>query len=135
MAKAEKITDNLFIKDLIRKVHEELLASQEEREQSGIDPLFYVKDMTIEANFIAEKSVEAEGGVSFKFLTVDAQIGGGGKIQAQQVHKITLNLITEPNVEITLSPEKQPSKSTSVKPVKRIKGVYPRVMPKRKKLD
>lgn len=82
------MTDNLFIKELIRRVHDELIESQEEREINGIAPLFTVKDMTIEVNFVAEKSLSAKGGLDFKVVTV----GGNTDIKSQQIHKITLNL-------------------------------------------
>jgi len=88
---SEQITENLFIKELIRKVHDELIESQKEREEKKIDSLFTVKDMTIEVNFIAEKSTKVEGGLDFKVVTV----GGNTDIKSQQIHKITLNLEVE----------------------------------------
>jgi hypothetical protein len=85
-----QISDNLFIKELIRKVHQELIDSQNERESNGMDPLFYVKDLTIEANFIVETEVNGGGGIRFGIVSIN----GGAKYNSHQVHKITLTLST-----------------------------------------
>lgn len=99
------MTENLFIKELIRKVHDELIESQKEREINGIDPLFTVRDMTIEVNFIAEKSLSAKGGLDFKVVT----IGGNTDIKSQQIHKITLNLEVDRSSISKSYPDLKPS--------------------------
>jgi hypothetical protein len=86
-------SDSLFIKDLIRRVHDELIESRNERQQQGIDPIFSVDRLTIEANFIVEEKDVAQGGVKFKLLTFGgADAGAKLEYKQQQVHKITLEL-------------------------------------------
>jgi hypothetical protein len=83
----------LFVKELIRRVHQELKDSKTERERSGEPPIFEVERMTIEVNFVAIESKEAKGGLSFKIITVGGvDLGGGASYQHQQVHKMTLSL-------------------------------------------
>jgi hypothetical protein len=78
----------LFIRELIRRVHRELLESRSEREEEGLEPIFEVQGMTIEVNFVAAESKEAKGGLDFRVITV----GGSRQYDSQQVHKITLTL-------------------------------------------
>jgi hypothetical protein len=92
---------SLFIKDFIRRVHKELLESEEERKKDGMESLFVVDDLTIEVNFIASKTKGVEGGLDFKIVTA----GGARQYQDQQVHKITLHLKT---VESTRDAAKVP---------------------------
>jgi hypothetical protein len=80
----------LFIKELIRQVHNELAESQEERELEGQDALFEVEKLTIEANFIATDSETESGGIDFKLLKYNA----GGSSKNERVHKVTLELTT-----------------------------------------
>ena len=83
----------LFVKELIRRVHQELKDSKTERERSGEPPIFEVERMTIEVNFVAIESKEAKGGLNFKIITVGGvDLGGGASYQHQQVHKMTLSL-------------------------------------------
>jgi hypothetical protein len=93
--------DSLFIKDLIRRVHAELLESRAERERSGEPPIFTVQSLTLEVNFVAEKSKDVKGGLDFKVITVGgANLGGALTYHHQQVHKVTLNLLaTSPGEE------------------------------------
>lgn len=86
---------SLFIKDLIRRVHAELLESRAEREAAGEPPIFTVESLTLEVNFVAEKSKDVKGGLDFKVITVGgANLGGALTYHQQQVHKVTLNLVT-----------------------------------------
>lgn len=83
----------LFVKELIRRVHQELKDSKTERERGGEPPIFEVERMTIEVNFVAIESKEAKGGLNFKIITVGGvDLGGGASYQHQQVHKMTLSL-------------------------------------------
>ncbi|MFG2692572.1 trypco2 family protein [Kitasatospora sp. NPDC048407] len=91
--KAEELESDLFIKSLIRRVHAELIESRAEREESGQEPIFSVTGLTLEVNFVVERSREAKGGIEFKVITVGGlNIGGARGYKQQQVHKITLNL-------------------------------------------
>lgn len=89
--------DSLFVRELIRRVHQELLESREERRQSGMPPIFEVERMEIEVNFVAIDSKEARGGLDFKVITIGgASVGGGKRYESQEVHKITLSLVALP---------------------------------------
>jgi hypothetical protein len=81
--------DSLFVRELIRRVHQELVESRAEREASGSAAIFEVERLTVEVNFVATESKDAQGGLDFKIVT----LGGGMQLQTQQVHKITLNLV------------------------------------------
>lgn len=82
----------LFLKELIEKVQEDLLASFEAREARGDPAIFEVADLTLEVNFVVERSGDLKGGVDFKVLTV----GGSRQVSRQQVHKVTLKLVGVP---------------------------------------
>lgn len=78
----------LFIRELIRRAHAELLQSRDERERAGLPPIFEVQSLTIEVNFVATESREIEGGIDFRVITA----GGQKHFEQQQVHKLTLAL-------------------------------------------
>ena len=85
----------LFIRELIRRVHRELLESRAEREEQGLAPIFEVQGMTIEVNFVATESRDLKGGLDFRVITA----GGSRRYDNQQVHKITLTLAAPVIVE------------------------------------
>jgi hypothetical protein len=98
MKKGFTASRSLFIKDLIRRVHQELLESQKEREECGEVAIFEVEKMTIEVNFVVTDSKEAKGGLDFKIITIGGlDLGGKAEYQQQQVHKIVLSLTALPN--------------------------------------
>jgi hypothetical protein len=88
----ESALDSLFIKELIRRVHEELLASRAERVGADQDPIFEVASLVLEVNFVVTESKEAKGGLDFKIITA----GAGASYDRQQVHKVTLTLAAIP---------------------------------------
>ncbi|MCC7505439.1 MAG: hypothetical protein IT259_09065 [Saprospiraceae bacterium] len=89
----EEISDNLFIKDLIRLIHKELTESQSERVQNNEAPLFEVDSLTIEANFIIKEETKGKVGLSFKLLTFGGfDAGNEDNIAKEKVHKISLTL-------------------------------------------
>jgi len=91
------MSESIFVKDLIRRVHQELLESQQEREKSGEHPIFEVESLTIEVNFVIVQSKEAKGEVGFKLITVaEGDLGGTKSYQQQQIQKITLSLTALP---------------------------------------
>jgi hypothetical protein len=98
MTDLNRVTSSLFIKELIRRVHQELLASRQERLDSGDPPIFAVEQMTIEVNFVATRSTEGGGGLDFKIVTIGgANVGGKRQYHNEQVHKITLSLTASPD--------------------------------------
>ncbi|MEF1330606.1 trypco2 family protein [Vibrio sp. M260121] len=94
----------LFIKELVRQVHNELYESQEERELQGQDALFEVEKLTIEANFIVTDSETESGGIDFKLLKYNA----GGSSKNERVHKVILELVTpsKPSSNVPRSDDK-----------------------------
>ncbi|GEM_PF-2108845 len=78
----------LFIKDLIRRVYDELYESQREREAGGQDPIFQVSTLTLEVNFVVVRGKGLKGGVDFKVITA----GGDKTYEQQQIQKVTLSL-------------------------------------------
>ena len=89
-------SESLFIKDLIRKVHDELIESRTERISSGDPAIFEVEKLTIEVNFVAIVNKDARAGIEFRVITVGGQLGGGKSIQQQQIHRATLELVAIP---------------------------------------
>jgi hypothetical protein len=88
---------SLFIRDLISKVHDELSQSRQDREQRGDPAIFEVEQMTLEVNFVAQRTTEFGGGIDLKIVTVGgAHLGGKYNYQDQQIHKITLTLAAVP---------------------------------------
>jgi hypothetical protein len=86
---------SLFIGELIRRVHKELVDSQMQREAEGLDNLFEVEKLTIEANFVVTQSSEGKGHFDFKVLTFGGVgVDGNNSYKKEQVHKITLVLKT-----------------------------------------
>jgi hypothetical protein len=88
MSDSHPVEDSLFVRELIRRVHQELLESREERQKSGAPAIFQVEGMTIEVNFVAIDTKGVRGGLDFKVITA----GGEKHYENQQVHKITLSL-------------------------------------------
>ena len=96
-APSVEIRQSLFIKDLISKVHDELLQSRQAREQRGDPAIFEVEQMTLEVNFVAQRDSEFNGGIDLKIVTVGgARLGGARHYNNQQIHKITLTLAALP---------------------------------------
>ncbi|HSK74544.1 MAG TPA: trypco2 family protein [Pyrinomonadaceae bacterium] len=90
--------NTLSLKELIRRVQQELVDSQKEREEKGDDALFEVEKLTLEVNFVVTRSNDAKGSLDFKVLTVGGiSLGGGKNYQQQQVHKIILSLKAIPD--------------------------------------
>lgn len=80
--------EDLSLKNLIRAVSNELLASRTERLAAGLPPLFEVQDLTIEVSFVVTESKEGGGGFDLKVLRADANV----KYDKESVHKVTLTL-------------------------------------------
>jgi Trypsin-co-occurring domain 2 len=83
---------SLFIRDLIRRVHDELHESRREREELGQEAIFEVSALTLEVNFIVTEAKDLKGGLDFKVITA----GADKSYQQQQVQKLTLSLTAVP---------------------------------------
>ena len=135
MAKKENnVADKLFIAELIRKVHDELILSQKIRVHEKKAPIFTVKDLTIEVNFVATEVSNKKGGLDFKIITA----GANKEYSTQQIHRIVLNLelnkklvddkenkpIREPIQKATAQKSSRDKSVIGVNPIM-IKGVNP----------
>jgi hypothetical protein len=80
--------DELSLKDLIRAVSNELIASRAERLAAGLPPLFEIHDLTIEVSFVVTESTSGGGGFDLKVIKADAT----AKYDKESVHKVTLTL-------------------------------------------
>jgi Trypsin-co-occurring domain 2 len=97
MSTDDESSYSLSLKTLIREVHKELLSARIERQERNEQPIFEVESLTLEVHFVAIQSKEAKGGFEFKVLTLGGlNVGGGGSLSEQQVHKVTLNLKSVP---------------------------------------
>jgi hypothetical protein len=84
---------SLSIKELIRRVQRELIASQKEREAANEEALFQVDKLDLEVHFVVTKSTKAEGGFSLQVLTLGGfHAGTSRNSEEQQVQKLTLSL-------------------------------------------
>ena len=61
MGKKDALSKPLFIKELIRRAHQELLESQQERIRSGEPAIFEVEKMTIEVK-LRRDPIQGSGG-------------------------------------------------------------------------
>jgi hypothetical protein len=101
---------DLSLKDLIRAVSDELLASRQERTSSEQPAIWEVGELTIEASFVVTASGSGGGGFDLKILRADAKVDYG----QETVHKITLTLkaldsedtLTELGDELPLRPRR-----------------------------
>jgi hypothetical protein len=82
--------EDFSISSLIRKVHNELIKSQELREGENLPPLFEVESLVIEANFIVSQSTDQKGKIDLKIVGVD----GVKSNREEEVHKLILKLKT-----------------------------------------
>jgi hypothetical protein len=97
---------SLSLKGMIRKVQEELEASEEERKKSGQEALFEFDKVDLEVNFVVTKASEAKGGFSFQVLTFGGfNVGLRDRKEDQSIHKITLSLKA-------IAPEDRPQSET-----------------------
>jgi hypothetical protein len=79
---------DISLKDLIRAVSDELIASRKERLAADLPAIFEVHELTIEAGFTVSDSTKGGGGIDLKIVKADA----GVEYKKDTVHKITLKL-------------------------------------------
>lgn len=98
-----KAIKQLQIKDVIRKVQEELMESQRERENQGIPPLFEVDALEIELHFTIQQQTGVNAGFSLAVVDLDAE----HTYSSEQVQKITLRLkkVPAPGEEFLPAPD------------------------------
>ena len=94
--------------ELIRDIQQELIRSQEMRENEKLPPLFKVKSLTLELQFTVEESKTANGKLGIKVV----EAGASKNVSQSSVHKMIIQM------DIVENPEK-------IKPGYEILGVYP----------
>ncbi len=78
--------ENLSIKEIVRKVKSELVQAEHEMVENDEQPLFRVKKLSVELNFIVDESKETGGGLDLKIVAADAR----KNYHEGEVQKITL---------------------------------------------
>lgn len=91
----QKNDQSLPIGDLIRRIQNDLIESQRQRESEGQPPLFEVDSLTLEVHFVVTRSTKTTGGFDLKVIT----FGGETTYTSEQVHKISLSLKSAPQEE------------------------------------
>ncbi|WP_126349481.1 trypco2 family protein [Kocuria rosea] len=81
-------TSEPSLKDIIRRVSNELLESQEERRQFGEAAVFEVASLDIELNFVVTESKSGNLGMDLKVVSA----GGNRHYEEQQVQRLVLHL-------------------------------------------
>ena len=98
-------TDGIRIKDVIRKVQQELMESQKEREELEEPPLFEVEGMELEIHFVARKTTDAKAGLSLPVVDVGANRNYSNE-QIQKL-KIRLRVVEEGAAGFNFTPKKE----------------------------
>jgi len=80
--------NEISLKELIRTVSDELMASRAERLAANRPAIFEVDGLTIEVSFIITESDAAGGGFDLKILKANAK----SDYRQESIHKITLTL-------------------------------------------
>ena len=83
-------SQDISLKDLIRAVSEELVASRAERLASHRQAIFEVSELTIDVSFVVTESAGGSGGFDLKILKADAK----ADYQKETVQRISLTLKT-----------------------------------------
>lgn len=81
----------LCLKDVIRSVQTQLMESEKEREQMELPPLFTVKEVEIEMNFVVERSFAAQ--TEANIIVVDAS--GEAGYRKEEINRIKVTLSTD----------------------------------------
>lgn len=94
---------SISMKALIRRISDELLESQRERQLQGLPAVFEVQGLDIEVSFVVTESRQGGGGFDLRVIKAD----GSMKYEDQSVQKVTLHLgvpsarpvVTRPDVD------------------------------------
>jgi hypothetical protein len=82
--------DDVSVKELIQRISEDLLESEQERTASGRRAVFEVAELTIEVSFLVSRSRQGQGGIDLKVVSA----GGEAKRADERTQRMTLRLVT-----------------------------------------
>lgn len=85
---SDQIHESLSLREFIQAVRDDLVEAEEERIESGHDPLFKVDSLEIEASIVVTDKVEGGGGLKIQVLSFGASRGR----ENEAAHKINLKL-------------------------------------------
>ena len=81
--------DEITVKELIQKLSEELLESEQERERNGRRPVFEVSELTVELEFSVSRSRQGRAGLDVHIIN----IGGEAERAHSHTQRMTLRLV------------------------------------------
>ena len=81
--------DDVSVKELIQRISEDLLESEQERTAGGRRAVFEVAELTIELAFVVSRSRQGRGGIDLKVLSVGGEAGRGD----ERTQRMTLRLV------------------------------------------
>jgi len=79
--------NDLTISEIIRKVQQELVKSEELRRNAGIPPIFQTKSFDLTIAFEIKKDVGGKGSVNLAVVTADL----GASAEKTSTHSVTLH--------------------------------------------
>jgi hypothetical protein len=96
---------DLELKDVVRKLREDLQAAAEEGQGKALK--FKIEGIELELKVAAKKEGGPNGGIKFSVLGIGAELGGSAKWAAEQVQTIKLKLVPldtrTPKGDVTVS--------------------------------
>jgi Trypsin-co-occurring domain 2 len=84
-----KMNDEVSVKELIQKISEDLLESEQERTERGQRPVFEVSELVIELAFVVSRTRQGQGGLDLRVVTVGGKAGRAD----EQTQRMTLRLV------------------------------------------
>lgn len=91
---AERAKDSrpLLLKDLIRQVHAEIEAAEDEHKKAGDRSAFALQKITLEVNVTIEREETTGANIGAKLIVLDLKAKGDRKIRSELVHKVIVEL-------------------------------------------
>jgi Trypsin-co-occurring domain 2 len=83
------VDEEISVKELIQKISEDLLDSEQERTARGQRPVFEVSELTVELAFVVSRTRQGRGGLDLRVVSVGGDIGRAN----EQTQRMTLRLI------------------------------------------
>src|SRR3954462_14024748 len=74
-----EVDDDVSVKELIQRISEDLLESEQERTADGRRAVFEVAELTVELSFVVSRSRQGHAGVDLKVVSVGGQADQGSE--------------------------------------------------------